>query len=92
MTLARRLPEADAYTADVTSKVRTETRASCLSVYLICGKIHVRDFEELAQLASDLLASDLLASDLLASDLLASDLLASDHSRQICSRGVHLSC
>ena len=61
------------------------------------SKIYVRDFEELAsafvRFARVRFARVRFARvRSLASDLLASDLLASDRSRQICSRGVNLSC
>ena len=45
MTFARRLPQADAYTVGVTSKVRTNgedrnTREFHICIYLICGAGH----------------------------------------------------
>ena len=56
------------------------------------SKIYVRDFEQLASAFVRFARVRFARVRLLASDLLASDLLASDRSRQICSRGVNLSC
>ena len=56
------------------------------------SKIYVRDFEELASAFVRFARVRFARVRSLASDLLASDLLASDRSRQICSRGVNLSC
>ena len=56
------------------------------------SKIYVRDFEELASAFVRFARVRFARVRSLASDLLASDLLASDRSRQICLRGVNLSC
>ena len=56
------------------------------------SKIYVRDFEELASAFVRFARVRFARVRSLASDLLALDLLASDRSRQICSRGVNLSC
>ena len=56
------------------------------------SKIYVRDFEELASAFVRLARVRFARVRFARVRSLASDLLASDRSRQICSRGVNLSC
>ena len=71
----------------VSNQITVSNHRSGIEPDVSLSKIYVRDFEELA---SAFVRFARVRS--LASDLLASDLLASDRSRQICSRGVNLSC